>query len=273
VRVWETELIDELGCDDFALHVLQAYCKESRIPVTEMFKAAFLALRHVRAINYIRTFVRQMVEGTEASGYGERVRLIQLREHRLRGAFSMMVGGRGLRNRGRVTRLQAAISELSDLQDKRIDEIELYELFPNLPAEFATWREKKAQKIRTELPSLEWLANQRGWHSGLTDAPFVSFPKASAEQEGPGERRDEIVGSNELTEYIDNLGRLRSILESSEGPGSVELTAPSPSVDLRTVAPTKSRAAKIGRNDPCHCGSGKKYKRCHLNREKSEQMM
>src|SRR6266540_3249724 len=21
---------------------------------------------------------------------------------------------------------------------------------------------------------------------------------------------------------------------------------------------------KIGRNDPCHCGSGKKYKRCHL---------
>src|SRR5580698_490327 len=24
---------------------------------------------------------------------------------------------------------------------------------------------------------------------------------------------------------------------------------------------------KIGRNDPCWCGSGQKYKRCHLNRE------
>jgi hypothetical protein len=24
-------------------------------------------------------------------------------------------------------------------------------------------------------------------------------------------------------------------------------------------------SAKIGRNDPCHCGSGKKYKHCHLN--------
>jgi hypothetical protein len=23
-------------------------------------------------------------------------------------------------------------------------------------------------------------------------------------------------------------------------------------------------ATKIGRNDPCHCGSGKKYKRCRL---------
>jgi len=21
---------------------------------------------------------------------------------------------------------------------------------------------------------------------------------------------------------------------------------------------------KLGRNDPCHCGSGKKYKKCHL---------
>src|SRR5882762_2282165 len=25
--------------------------------------------------------------------------------------------------------------------------------------------------------------------------------------------------------------------------------------------------AKIGRNDPCWCGSGEKYKRCHLGRE------
>src|ERR1700756_2771476 len=25
-----------------------------------------------------------------------------------------------------------------------------------------------------------------------------------------------------------------------------------------------SVTAKIGRNDPCYCGSGKKYKRCHL---------
>ena len=31
-----------------------------------------------------------------------------------------------------------------------------------------------------------------------------------------------------------------------------------------TMAPiVKSDAEKIGRNDPCHCGSGKKYKHCH----------
>ncbi|MDA1035969.1 MAG: SEC-C metal-binding domain-containing protein, partial [Chloroflexi bacterium] len=26
---------------------------------------------------------------------------------------------------------------------------------------------------------------------------------------------------------------------------------------------TASASKKIGRNDPCYCGSGKKYKRCH----------
>ena len=23
----------------------------------------------------------------------------------------------------------------------------------------------------------------------------------------------------------------------------------------------------IGRNDPCHCGSGKKYKKCHIEKD------
>lgn len=32
--------------------------------------------------------------------------------------------------------------------------------------------------------------------------------------------------------------------------------------DPREVKPTKTR--EPGRNDPCPCGSGKKYKKCHL---------
>jgi preprotein translocase subunit SecA len=27
----------------------------------------------------------------------------------------------------------------------------------------------------------------------------------------------------------------------------------------------RNLGAKLGRNDPCHCGSGKKYKNCHMN--------
>jgi preprotein translocase subunit SecA len=27
--------------------------------------------------------------------------------------------------------------------------------------------------------------------------------------------------------------------------------------------PFRREEPKLGRNDPCHCGSGKKYKKCH----------
>ena len=28
-----------------------------------------------------------------------------------------------------------------------------------------------------------------------------------------------------------------------------------------------AKHADIGRNDPCHCGSGKKYKKCHEDKD------
>lgn len=30
-------------------------------------------------------------------------------------------------------------------------------------------------------------------------------------------------------------------------------------------------AEKLGRNDPCHCGSGKKYKKCHLQKDEEKE--
>jgi preprotein translocase subunit SecA len=29
------------------------------------------------------------------------------------------------------------------------------------------------------------------------------------------------------------------------------------------AAPFRREAPKLGRNDPCYCGSGQKYKKCH----------
>jgi preprotein translocase subunit SecA len=36
-------------------------------------------------------------------------------------------------------------------------------------------------------------------------------------------------------------------------------------------AAVRRDAPKIGRNDPCHCGSGKKYKNCHMKTDQSVQ--
>ena len=47
---------------------------------------------------------------------------------------------------------------------------------------------------------------------------------------------------------------------STDGPRG----APQQPDPTATMAPiVRSAEEKIGRNDPCHCGSGKKYKHCH----------
>jgi uncharacterized protein YecA (UPF0149 family) len=35
---------------------------------------------------------------------------------------------------------------------------------------------------------------------------------------------------------------------------------------LEPVSPSRARGPKVGRNDPCPCGSGRKYKRCCLDK-------
>src|SRR5438067_1070488 len=32
-----------------------------------------------------------------------------------------------------------------------------------------------------------------------------------------------------------------------------------------------SKHADLGRNDPCHCGSGKKYKKCHMSSDEAAE--
>jgi preprotein translocase subunit SecA len=34
--------------------------------------------------------------------------------------------------------------------------------------------------------------------------------------------------------------------------------------EIKVVEPIRNRGEKVGRNDPCPCGSGKKYKNCHM---------
>jgi preprotein translocase subunit SecA len=43
-----------------------------------------------------------------------------------------------------------------------------------------------------------------------------------------------------------------------------ETPAPRGGVATKTTAKAaQATKSKIGRNDPCHCGSGKKFKQCH----------
>jgi preprotein translocase subunit SecA len=50
-------------------------------------------------------------------------------------------------------------------------------------------------------------------------------------------------------------------MSSAVGGAAAEALASGPAEPVETVV--KDEHDKIGRNDPCWCGSGKKYKRCH----------
>ena len=47
-----------------------------------------------------------------------------------------------------------------------------------------------------------------------------------------------------------------------EAPAGPPATAGSPG-EINPATVVKAEQEKIGRNDPCWCGSGKKYKKCH----------
>ena len=53
-------------------------------------------------------------------------------------------------------------------------------------------------------------------------------------------------------------------LEVVEEKPELILSAPDESGNATKISsPRKNTEAKVGRNDPCPCGSGKKYKHCH----------
>ena len=41
--------------------------------------------------------------------------------------------------------------------------------------------------------------------------------------------------------------------------------------DEKKPVPAKPPSADVGRNDPCHCGSGKKYKKCCMAKDESAE--
>jgi preprotein translocase subunit SecA len=70
---------------------------------------------------------------------------------------------------------------------------------------------------------------------------------AATHQEGPGYGVAENVSAN---------------AQSLEGAGEMQHAADQPQVQA-AVKTIIREAPKVGRNDPCPCGSGKKYKKCH----------
>jgi uncharacterized protein YecA (UPF0149 family) len=71
-------------------------------------------------------------------------------------------------------------------------------------------------------------------------------------------------------EHQAGFAKQRQLIEQIAA-GLVGLAPVAPQTGLSPTIAGKRLSGKIGRNDPCPCGSGKKYKKCCLGRETHEQ--
>jgi preprotein translocase subunit SecA len=95
------------------------------------------------------------------------------------------------------------------------------------------------------------------FHMQVVDAPTVQEPAAASiengdQQQAQPPRRRASTSMDDLEAQFQR--RKKRELEQARMAGSNGSTAPQQVVRGQ---------AKVGRNDPCPCGSGKKYKKCH----------
>ncbi len=84
-------------------------------------------------------------------------------------------------------------------------------------------------------------------------------------------RREEEAYRRQIEERQRQMKMLASQVDkydpsSQKGPDPDEVLAPKRS-GRRVTGTVRRQRPKIGRNDPCWCGSGKKYKKCHMGKE------
>lgn len=100
-------------------------------------------------------------------------------------------------------------------------------------------------------------------------------PKTVYKQEGMKEFRlmwdgiedkvSEMVFKMEETEaFQESLWTISATVHEAAPRAQAETMSTNAGGEPKVVEPIRNRGEKVGRNDPCPCGSGKKYKNCHM---------
>ena len=71
------------------------------------------------------------------------------------------------------------------------------------------------------------------------------------------------IGVPVFARTADSSPALSWRLDCSASP-TCQLRATNAGSQPKVTEPIRNRGDKVGRNDPCPCGSGKKYKNCHM---------
>ncbi len=127
--------------------------------------------------------------------------------------------------------------------------IEAYEMFGDLVAHI---REEAVRQVH----QVRFLPVENQAVPGPEVAPVVAIPG----EEGQAEEMPAVAEGGAAPSVVTEAETPRAAA-TLEGPAAGAVLPELPK--LRVVGGTGERKGHVGRNDPCPCGSGKKYKHCH----------
>jgi preprotein translocase subunit SecA len=229
---WELKGLKDAVFTRFGVDILAEGMKPETLNRQELGDAVFETLKK-------RYDAKELLIGPEAMRYHERMIMLsvldsQWKDHLL--SMDHLKEGIGLRGYGQHDPL---------VEYKR----ESFDMFEEMMQRFQeeTVRYLYLMQI-LERPTQYEAAVERGAPEGEEARPVA--PGA----DGNGRRPSRAVATSmdDLEEAFQR--RKRRELEQARMAGSG---------DFQPVQQVVRGSAKIGRNDPCHCGSGKKYKKCH----------
>jgi len=145
--------------------------------------------------------------------------------------------------------------------DERTDELEKRGLARGDGV--ATFEEAERQTLlsvvdsrwREHLYEMDYLREGIGWRGLSQRDPLVEYKREGFDIFQEMER-------GLKADYVTYIYRVENIKLREEEMQQLSYSGGSEEPNQRPKSPRKS-AGKIGRNDPCPCGSGKKYKKCH----------
>src|SRR5215212_5411614 len=109
---------------------------------------------------------------------------------------------------------------------------------------------------REHLYEMDYLREGIGWRGLSQRDPLVEYKREGFDIFQEMER-----GLKE--DYVTYIYRVENILVREEEMQQLSYSGGGEEPNQRPKSPRKRTEAKVGRNDPCPCGSGKKFKKCH----------
>jgi hypothetical protein len=105
---------------------------------------------------------------------------------------------------------------------------------------------------------------RQAFEDGLVETSVIRWPEIEeALVLGKERAMEELKGRySMITDTAEELGGWGCFSQDASHVGRRELGFSAPPLVLKTLEPIRRTQPKVGRNDPCPCGSGKKFKKC-----------